>query len=390
MKKAGFQFLLITGLFLLIGQVFADEASQAAIEQTRSSSGSYSTTMNSNRKTTITSSDGKIIDEEIYSPNKKFYAVADINKRITTIYEVILQGNIGRRKNFWAMDGCFEMLGLSNDGKHLVVGYHGTNVIPTDYQKAQVMLSFFKCSELINKVGLDQLITDFSKLQRTDSGYYWVEYLGLNAAGYYVVETVEGEKILFDVMSGKPVKFKSEESCKLPNWKTYQDIMRCYEFQYPDNYLLEENYDLLLKRKNTGWIIRISIEEIVDYPRDLYDPAKMSFEEFAIHRAKLMCCADGCNSSQYATDVEEKKLFVNPNNLDVVEFYLTIINETYFEDSEESKIEKSIKGPIYAVSISQLDESYRVLLFELIDNREKNLQEKEMLKKMINTVKILK
>jgi len=116
MKKAGIQFLLITGLFLLIGQVFANEPSQAAIKQIRSSNGSYSTTMNSDRKTTIMSSDGKIIAEEIYSQNKRFYAFADLDKRITTIYEVIQQGNIGRRKNFWAMYGCFEMLKTKDYG----------------------------------------------------------------------------------------------------------------------------------------------------------------------------------------------------------------------------------------------------------------------------------
>jgi len=116
MKKAGIQLILIAGLFLLIGQVFADEPSQPVIKLISSSNNAYTTTMNSNRKTTIVSSDGKIIAEEIYSPNKRFYAFADLDKRITTIYEVIQQGNIGRRKNFWAMDGCFEMLKTKDYG----------------------------------------------------------------------------------------------------------------------------------------------------------------------------------------------------------------------------------------------------------------------------------
>lgn len=399
--------LIVTGLFLLIGQVFADEPSQATIKQIRSSNkghfatmsfGTYSTTGSSDRKTTIMSSDGKIIAEEIYSPNKRFYAFADIDKKITTIYEVIWQGNIGRRKKFWAMDGCFEMLGLLNDGEHLVVGYQGASMIPIDYKKDQVMLSFFKSGKLINQVRLNQLITNFSKLQRTDSGYYWGRYLGLNSAGYYVVEFVEGKKILFDVKIGKPIKFKSEKVSKLTKWKVYQDIMRCYEFQYPDSYLLEEHLCSdgtpagwnFLKRKNKGWVIETSIESIADLPLDWYDPAKISFEDFVIDRARAMLCTDGPTGSRYTTDVVRKKVFTNTNKLKGLEFYLLEVHETYFEDMEEVKIEKRTIGPTYAISISQPDESYRVLYFLINDEEESFMQMKEILKKIVDTVRILR
>lgn len=408
MKKVGIQLLVTAGLFLLIGQVLADEASQATIEQIRSSNKgyfttmsygrAYSSTMSSDRKTTIMSSDGKIIAEEIYSPNKRFYAFADLDKKNTSIYEVIMRENIGRRKKFWAMDGCFEMLGLLNDGKHLVLGYRGTNMIPIDYKKDQVMLSFINRGNLINRIRLNQLITDFSKLQKINSGYYWGRYLGLNSAGYYVIQSVEGKRMLFDVKTGKPIKFKSDKLGKLPNWKTYQDIMKCYEFQYPDNYLFKEylSHDgnstgrTSLGRENTGCGIMTFVEEIAGYPRGWYDPAKMSFEEFAIDRAKVLCSADGPNGSIYATDVVRKEVFTNPHNRKGVEFYLLEIHETHFEDDQEGKIEKRIKGPFYAVSISQADEPYRALVFEFNDEGDDFFQEKEILKKIINTVSILR
>ncbi|MBU1299602.1 MAG: hypothetical protein KKG06_04820, partial [Bacteroidetes bacterium] len=109
-------------------------------------------------------------------------------------------------------------------------------------------------------------------------------------------------------------------------------------------------------------------------------------------RAMTMYSADGPDGSTYATDVVRKELFTNPNNLNVIEFYLTVVDETYFED-ENSKIEKRTEGPIYAISISQLGESYpyRVLFLKLLPQRGKEyLQEKEILKKIVNTVGILK
>ncbi|MCG2715117.1 MAG: hypothetical protein L6422_02315 [Candidatus Marinimicrobia bacterium] len=370
MRKKGIQLLgtlIVISLFLLIEQGFAVESAAQKIEG-------------------------------IWSPNKEFFATVTPDRKITTVYKVDWHGNIGRNKKFWSMGGYFQVAWLSNDGKYLVGGYEGLNFLPVDYTKDQVMLSFFKCGELISEVRLNQLITNFSRLQKIESGYNWGKYLGLNAAGYFVVETVEGKKILFDMSTGKSVEFKSDKAGKLPNWKTYQDIMRCYEFQYPDNYFLKEDlaYDgtligsVLLKRENSVLLIIISCEEMADYPREEYNPAKMSFEEFAFNRARAMCSADGPDGSRYATDVVRKEKFTNPNNLNGVEFYLTEVTETYFEDSEESKIEKRTKGPIYVVPISQPDEPYRVLFFELTDECEEFLQGKEILKKIINTVKILK
>lgn len=376
MKKLGIRLLgtlVAIGLFLLIQRVFAAEPLAPRIIPVGPSAPRI---------------------KEISSPNIEFFAAVSPDRKITTVYKVYRHGNIGRFKEFWSMDGCFQVSWLSNDGKYLVGGYEGLNFLPLDYTKDQVMLSFFECGELISEVRLNQLITDFSRLQKTESGYHWGKYLGLNAAGYLVVETVEGKKVLFDVSIGKNVEFKSGKTIKLPNWKIYRDIMRCYEFQYPSNYLLNEvpSSIVLLKREDSGWLIETYFADMANYPRQEFSRAKMSFEEFAFHIAKLACCTDGPSGIwHYATDVVRKELFTNSNKLDGIEFYLTEVSETYFEGSEEPKIiEKTTKGPIYAFSISQPDEPYRVLFLELTDKGEKLLQEKEILKKIVDTVRILK
>ncbi len=392
MKKLGARLvagLAVSGSFLSIGLILANEpSSPPTIEQTQRPKRGVSTIMDPDKKATT---------KQIWSPNREFYVILDPHNKIITVYGVDWQGKTGRRKKLWVMDGQFEVVCLSNDGEHLVAS-QATNSLPLDYEKDEVMLSFFRCGGLIREIRLRQLITDFSKLQRANSGYHWGKYLGLNAAGYYVVETAEGRKILFDLKTGRPIKLRLEKKGKFPEWKSYQDIMRCYEFQYPDDYVLKEHlaYDgtstgyLLLERKNGEWVVKTSIDEIAAYPREYYDSVRMSFEEFAINRAKAMCSADGPGGSRYATDVVGKEIFKNTYDLEGIEIYLLEVIEAYLEDSKEQKTAKRVKGPIYAVAISQLNERHRVLFFELNDEVENSSQEKQILKKIVSTVRILR
>jgi hypothetical protein len=124
------------------------------------------------------------------------------DKQITTIYRTT-QGK--PQEKVWSMYGWFRVAALADDGDHLVVGYWGMNLIPINYDKRQVMLYFFKRGELINYVTLDRIILDNSKLQRTVSHYHWGNFEGLDQAGRYVISTVEGRKIRFDVTKGAPI-----------------------------------------------------------------------------------------------------------------------------------------------------------------------------------------
>lgn len=377
--------------------------------------GTYSGSPNADRKTTILSSDGlKIISEQIYSPNKKFIAVADFDRKITSVNKLMCQkfergsNKYCRQEIFWTMDGCYEMLGLSNDGEHLVVGYKGLSILPLNYKEDQVMLSFFHRGALENRVSLHQFISNFSKLERTATGYRsnfftiertaagnrWGKYVGLNAAGHYVIEDAEGKKMFFDVRTGKTVDYGTGRIDKGPQWKTYQDVMRCYEFQYPAAYHLKDNLDIFGMQTGDTSLEGQKKERItvttMEWIGDPDEESNKSFEEFVINKVKAHFQADGSEGSSYISNVLKKEIFTNAHNLKSVELYLLRVNETYLEDDKKGKLEKETIGPLYAVSIAQPDESLRVLFF-LLNYDDKNLSpEKAVVKEIVNTVRILR
>lgn len=379
MKKLKIQSLrnlIVIGLFLLIMPIL-----------TTGLSAQYVTPLNT------TASEIK----HIWSYNKEFVADVYLDKKITSVSKVDWQGNIGRTRLLWSMDYAFQVGWLSNDGEYFVAGNEGLNFLPINYNKDQVMFSFFQQGRLINQIRLNQLITDFTRLQKAASNYRWAKYFGLNACGYLAVKTIEGRRILLDVTTGRPAEFKPKKTYRVSKWNTYQDMMRCYEFHYPDDYLIEESFvqegvhegtplgDIFLGNDIEGFV-----EDTDKY--DHYYGTRQTFEEFVFHRAMTMYSSDGPDGSTYASDVVRKELFTNPNNLNVIEFYLTVVDEAYFED-EKTEIEKRTEGPIYAISISQLGESYpnQILFLKLLTQKGKEyLQEKEILKKIVNTVGILK
>ena len=71
----------------------------------------------------------------------------------------------------------------------------------------------------------------------------------------------------------------------------------------------------------------------------------MSFEEFAIERAKAMYQADGPDGSIYADAVMGKKTLRNSHGLEVVRFSLSIVRETFGEDGEETVMEETTTEP---------------------------------------------
>jgi hypothetical protein len=139
--------------------------------------------------------------QTIWSANRQFFAVTDPDSQVTTVYRA--KGTGGER--LWAMYGWFGVAALADDGDHLVAGYRGMNLIPVNYNKKEVMLYFFRRGELLNHVSLDQIIGDFSRLRRTASHYFWGNFVGFDRDGLYVVSTVEGRRLRFDVTKGMPV-----------------------------------------------------------------------------------------------------------------------------------------------------------------------------------------
>ena len=84
------------------------------------------------------------------------------------------------------------------------------------------------------------------------------------------------------------------------------------------------------------------------------------------------------------------------NNLKALEIYLTVVRESWpvYEDGQEEKesdieIEKSQEGPIYAVLLSKPGDPHKVLLLNLTDEGKHFQKEKQILKHITNTIKIL-
>jgi hypothetical protein len=142
------------------------------------------------------------VKKTFWSPNRRFFAVTEPEEYVTTVYR---SAPGGVEEKVWSMYGWFAFATLADDGEHLIVNHWG-ELIPLDYDKQRVVLYFFKRGELINLVRLDQIIQNNARLLRTESHYYWGSRKGLDQAGRYVVETVEGRTIQFDVATGRAVK----------------------------------------------------------------------------------------------------------------------------------------------------------------------------------------
>jgi len=347
--------------------------------------------------------DGLTLEEleravSVSSRNKNYSAVVYPPRKLTVVYEVKWQGNIGRRRSLWTAENASSAVWLSDDGKHLIAGDEGRGVLLSEVRGDRVMIVFVEQGKRIRQVELDELVADLSQIQQNGTSFLWGSYLGLNAAGYFVIETVEGRKIMYSVRTGTPVEWKVKRIDHRPRWKPYQEIMRCYEFLYPEDFRLHEALDksgrptglLHLEKEETGRLIEIEEENMSVLPGRIFSPDEMSFQMFSVERAKLRFSADGPEGCQWAEGVERIELFTNRNGLAAAEFFLRIIDERYMGDEREPERTRWIEGPLYAVLISQPGEPYRVLLFSLIGEGKEMTQAKEAIRDIVDSVIILK
>lgn len=330
--------------------------------------------------------------KQVWSRSKEFVADSNFDTKVTRFSRVEWQGNMGRSTPVWSMEGAFPIAWLANDGEHFVTAYEGGHLLPQGYDRNQVMLSFTRRGKVINQIGLSQLINDFSRLERVGSNYRWFRYWGLNTCGYLVLETVEQKELLFDVTTGRPAKLESEKASGGPGWKNHRNLLMCYEFQYPPDYLLKQDriFDgspsaqILLKRaQDKEWLIDVSIEDMTTYPREY---ARKSFADFVLDRASGMYSADGHGSSVYASGAVRERRYKNRDNLEVMEFYLNIVHETFLESGKSARM-KTTAGPIYAVSVGGPSEPYRVLFLRPADRDDSSLQAQDILKQTAESVR---
>jgi hypothetical protein len=142
--------------------------------------------------------------QTVWSSNRRFFAVTDPKDQTTTVYRATPDGKAVRS---WAMYGYLRFAWLADDGDHLVADPDGwAGLVPLDYDKGHPILYYFlRRGELVNKATLGQIIGDLSKLRRTASHYHWGSSVGFDEGGRFVIETVEGRTIRFDVSKGEPI-----------------------------------------------------------------------------------------------------------------------------------------------------------------------------------------
>lgn len=136
----------------------------------------------------------------VCSPSRVYCALSDPEGWTTRAFRAGQEGI-----TLWSMPGWFRVAALADDGSHLVTGYDGINILPRGARRDTVLLAFYRHGELIAQARLGDVIEDMGRLQPTVTGLAWGSYVGFDARGRYVVETVERRRLAFDVTTGRIV-----------------------------------------------------------------------------------------------------------------------------------------------------------------------------------------
>jgi len=136
----------------------------------------------------------------VYSLNRRYFAELNFPASRTTVFEA----NGGRR--LWEIPGWYRVAAVSNDGKHLVIGYDGSNLLELNASPEEVMLTFYREGTRTGIVRLKDLVPDTARLERTASHLRWGEYLGFDEQGRYHVKTAGGETFIFDPDTARAVR----------------------------------------------------------------------------------------------------------------------------------------------------------------------------------------
>ncbi len=142
--------------------------------------------------------------QESWSHSRRFVAVGDPAAKRTRVFRVEPDG---RRTPTWSMKGWFRVFALADDGEHLVTGHDGMGLLPVEHPRNEALLVFFRRGVEVARVTLRDLLGD-APLRPTASHLYWGHYGGLDERGRFFVDTVDGRRLAFDVMTGRRVEGK--------------------------------------------------------------------------------------------------------------------------------------------------------------------------------------
>jgi hypothetical protein len=105
----------------------------------------------------------------------------------------------------WTATNWFRIAFLADDGQHFVSGYDGMNLIPQDYTKDLVLVTFWRQNKKIRDVTVGELFPNTRILQKTVSHYNWGSITGITNSTL-IVSRCDGKVFRFDVTTGRIAK----------------------------------------------------------------------------------------------------------------------------------------------------------------------------------------
>jgi hypothetical protein len=184
---------------------------------------------------------------------------------------------------------------------------------------------------------------------------------------------------------------QSKPAQPVSQWRTYHDPRVPFEFSYPANLFLDAHVNPklgfifgLMKKVEApkyDWIIDVDYQDRANFTQLPY--SGMSFEEFAITRARDACDADGPDGSVSCPALVRTIQFTNRFHLETIEFYLKQVEERFNPPSTS----QSVVGPIYSVRLP-VGEFDKVLTFKFTEKGRNAHLNNELLKQIAASVRL--
>src|SRR5260221_5893950 len=135
---------------------------------------------------------------EVKSSSHKY--VATLDPKTGVVVRATGSSNI-----LWTATNWFRVAFLANDGQDFVTGYDGMNLIPQDYTKDLVLVTFWRQDKRIRDVTVGELFPDTRILEKTVSHYHWGSIAGITNSTL-IVSRCDGRVVRLDVTTGRIAK----------------------------------------------------------------------------------------------------------------------------------------------------------------------------------------
>jgi hypothetical protein len=147
----------------------------------------------------------------IHSPSKKFVATIDPNRGVK-VRSADSSKTLWKAPKIWSRSAL-----LADDGEHLVTGYDDLDLIPLDYTKDLVLITFWRRDKKIKDITVGDLFPDTKVLRRTASHYHWGSLKTITETTL-TVKLCDNSKVIFDIATGKQISPVKSNSSLIPSF----------------------------------------------------------------------------------------------------------------------------------------------------------------------------